>query len=148
MNNYSLILLGLMGCIGASITNGLAKVVEVFYMGIAIDTVAGVLGVALRAALMQQVDSEEAARANAIIGALEGSMYQLFGMFYNFVYNHTMDSYAGAFYFCSTGCYVIALVVGVVLRNIHKRTEKEQETIERPIEEGNSVQHENSLDKY
>lgn len=119
-NDFGLSMIGLCFGIASSIAFGLSQVSRDFYIAGAIDSGVGVFGVSLRAALMKQVDADEAAKSNAIIGALEGSFFLLFATLYNFVYNHTMDTYAGAFYFMTTGCYVIALVIATVLYYIYK----------------------------
>lgn len=119
-NDFGLSIIGLCFGIASSIAFGLSKVSRDFYIAGAIDSGFGIFGVSLRAALMKQVDADEAAKSNAIIGALEGTMFLLFATVYNFVYNHTMDTYAGAFYFMTTGCYLIALVITTILYFIYR----------------------------
>lgn len=124
LNDYGLAMVGLCFGIVSSIAFGLSKVSLDFYIAGAIDSGNSVFGVSLRAALMKLVDADEAAKSNAIIGAVEASILFLFSVVYNLIYNLTMDTYAGAFYFVTTACSSIALVITVVLYRIYKSTEK------------------------
>lgn len=120
LNDYGLQMIGLSFGIASSIFFALSKVSRDFYIAGAIDSGFGVFGVALRAALMKVVDGDEAAKSNAIIGALEGTIFPMFATLYNFVYNQTMEKYAGAFYFMNTGCFIISLIITCTLYFIYK----------------------------
>lgn len=120
LNDFGLSMIGLCFGITSSIAFALSKISRDFYIAGVIDSGFGVFGVSLRAALMKLVDADEAAKSNAIIGAVEGTIFMLFAMLYNFVYNLTMDAYAGAFYFMTTGSYIIALFVTILLYSIYK----------------------------
>lgn len=143
-NDYGLSMIGLCFGIASSIAFGLSQESRDFYIAGAIDSGSGVFGVALRAALMKLVDADEAAKSNAIIGALEGTIFLLFATVYNYVYNHTMESYAGAFYFMTTGCYVVSLIIASVLYLIYRsvvtgRAEIASETTLESASEGKCV---------
>lgn len=120
LNDYGLAMIGLCFGIASSIAFGLSQVSRDFYIAGAIDSGFGVFAVSLRAALMKQVDADEAAKSNAIIGALEGTIFLLYATLYNFVYNHTMETMAGTFYFMTTGCYIVSLIITIALYFTYK----------------------------
>ena len=119
-NDFGLAMIGLCFGICSSVAFGLSQISRDFYIAGAIDSGFGVFGVSIRAALMKMVDADESAKSNAIIGAFEGTIFLLFATIYNFIYNLTMESLAGAFYFVSTGCYLVSMAVTVTLFVIYR----------------------------
>lgn len=121
LNDFGLSLIGLSFGIASSIFFGLSQVARDFYVAGAIDSAFGAFIVSLRAAMMKLVESHETAKSNAIIGAAEGTLFLLFGALYNYIYSLTLDTFAGAFYFVTTTCFVysFAVVLGLYFIQRH-----------------------------
>lgn len=123
LNDYALSIVGLCFGIVATITFGMSQVSRDFYIGAAIYSGFGAFSVAFRAAMMKLVESHETGKSNAILGAAEGSLLQLFGSLYYYIYSVTVDQLAGAFYLVSSVCFTYSLVVVVGLYLMQKKTE-------------------------
>lgn len=121
LNDFGLSMMGLCFGISSSIAFGVSRVARDFYIAGAIDCGFGAFAVSLRAAMMKLVESNEAAKSNAIIGAAEGALYLLFGSLYNLIYSLTVDIFAGTFYFVTTSCYLYSFVAVLSLFFIHRR---------------------------
>lgn len=111
--DLGLCVVGLCFGISSSLTFGLSRVAALFYVGGILNSGFGVFEIGLRAFVAKIVCSDEVAKSNAIIGAMEGALLQLFGVIFSCIYNLTLDSLAGAFYFVISGCYAIGLMVTV-----------------------------------
>lgn len=122
LNDFGLSLVGLSFGIASSIMFGCSKGARDFYIGGALDSCFGAFGIGLRAAMMKLVESHETARSNAIIGALEGALFLLFGSLYSFVYSLTVELYAGAFYFITSLCYSYSFLAVIVLFLIQRKS--------------------------
>lgn len=120
MNNYGLSILGLCFGIASSLVFAFSHTWRDFFIAGVVDSGFGSFIVAMRAALMNQVEPEETAKSNAIIGATEGMLYLAFGSLYNFVYGATVETFAGAFYFITTGCWTYSMIVSVILLFIYR----------------------------
>lgn len=120
MNDYGLVITGIVFAIGSSIAFGLSQVSRDFYIAGAIDSGYSILSIAHRAAMMQLFDGDEAGTSNALISALNVTVALLFTILYNFIYNLTLGFYAGFVYFVSTIFYTISLIIAIALYLIYK----------------------------
>lgn len=120
-------MVGIASGIISSVTYGLSRVPRDFYLGAVLDCGFGSFNVAMRSAMMKLVDPEETAKSNAILGALESSLFFLYGSFYSLIYSLTIEIYAGLYYFITTSFYCYTLLAIIFLFFLQKKVQRQHQ---------------------
>ena len=127
LSNYGLSMMGLCFGIVSTVVYGLSRNAVDFYIAGGIDAGFSIYHVAHRAILMNLVDQDEAGKSNAIIGAAEGALYHLWGSLYSYIYSHTLEVYAAAYYFVSASCFTYSLVAVIGMFLIQRAVDRKGE---------------------
>lgn len=120
LTDHPLAMVGLIFGIISSIVFALSKGPRDFYIAAAIDSGFSIFTIAIRAALTKLVEAHETAQSNALIGAIESTIGLISATLYNLIYDLTVETYAGTFYFMTTISYGIALLITVALYHNYK----------------------------
>lgn len=118
LNDLDSAIVGLIFGIISSIAYGLSNNSWLFYLASTIESGFFIFRTSVETFYTKIVNSDEAAKSNAVLAAMFSALLPMFAAMYNLIYKYLVEIYISLVYFLSCGFFLMAIVFALVLKSI------------------------------